>query len=357
MILISEDEERNYRLSRRSFVQCLATIPVVGLQNYIRSYNFLFEPENLAYFSPYGVKNAPLRNARLANAIKHEGLLQDHRYTVFKIPPKSDLPTRTYRKSSKSDIFLLLWVTATWIFFAGLLVASRLIPRMTWVSTTTCAVFTSWSMLLRFIEYAHVQPAAVGKDTVTDSALPDAIFILGRNNSAFVLEGSRKDIKDWTSRGLIYRQDPLGIPCWAWHGFTRLGSLLVLLFVFSVIPNGSTGDQVVFILLNTMAQMNALVGQRLNGQCSLSRLAKLEDEREPTRTHVYAKLLRRFDDAGKDWVDAAGLLPKTTVWDTWRTRVVSEKSADPKVLYNEIARGTRGHSKKDSGLSVTASPV
>jgi hypothetical protein len=115
-----------------------------------------------------------------------------------------------------------------------------------------------------------------------------------------------------------------------WQGFTRLCSLMVLLFIFSAVPNRSTLDQVAFIILNV------LVGERLNNQCVLSCLDKIEDTRVETRTHVYAKLIQRFCDAEteKQWVYASEMLPKTKVWNAWKDRVVNNAD-DPKELYRK----------------------
>jgi hypothetical protein len=186
------------------------------------------------------------------------------------------------------------------------------------------------------------------QENVTNPDETDAVFIMGRNNSAFVLEGSRKDVKDWTARSLLYKDRP-GIPSSVWQGFTRLGSFLVLLFIFSAILNGSTVDQVAFILLNGMAQMNVLVSQQLNSQRCLSKLRKLEDTQEKTRTHIYARLLRRFRNAEqkKKWVGASGLLPKTDIWDKWRVQVVLDNQKDPKELYKEISDSIDNLSKNE----------
>jgi hypothetical protein len=345
IVLISEDEERNYRLSRRSLLQCITAAPVVGLQNYVRSYDLLLEPSKEAYFSPYGVKSAPLRNFQLANALKHNKCLEDGRYTVLSIPTNRTLQDRA---SAKCRMHIALWTAATWLLFAALLVAIYKVPGTTWVSYATCGAFTGWSIILRLVEYVNVIPAKV--DEVDDPNAFDAMFIMGRSNSAFVLEGSRKDVKYWTSRGLTYRSDPLGVPTSVWQGFTRMCSLIVLLFIFSAVPNGSTLDQVAFILLNAVAQLNVLVGQRLNSRCVLSRLAKVEDTREKTRTHVYAKLIRRFRDAEteKQWVEASGMLPQTEVWKTWKERVVHNVE-DPKALYRQISLDWKHTGKSVSG--------
>ncbi|KAH7086803.1 hypothetical protein FB567DRAFT_526268 [Paraphoma chrysanthemicola] len=344
IVLISEEEERNYRLSRRSLLQCLTAAPVVGLQNYVRSYDLLLEPSKETYFSPYGVKSAPLRNIRLANALKHDKLLEDQKYTVLRIPTSR---TSQDRASQKSRMLIALWTGATWLLFAGLLVAIYKTPGTTWVSYATCAAFTGWSIILRLVEYVNVIPAAVARSEVNDPDELDAVFIMGRSNSAFVLEGSREDVKEWTSCGLTYRPDPWGVPASVWQGFTRLCSLMVLLFIFSAVPNGSTVDQVAFILLNAVAQLNVLVGQRLNSRYVLSRFVRAEDSREKTRTHVYAKLIRRFCDAETEnqWVDASGMLPKTDVWNAWKERVVNNVE-DPKDLYRAISNDQKFMRKK-----------
>lgn len=337
IVLVGEDEERNYRLSQRTFLQCLATAPVVGLQNYIRSYDLLLETSTETYFSPYGVKNAPLRNMQLANAMRHNKLLEDQRYTVYRVPPTN---TSIKPASKRCEVLLAVWTIATWILFAGLLVAICLVPGTTWVSIATCTLFTAWSVILRLVEHFNVVPATSTRDNINNPDGQDAVYILGRSNSAFVLEGSRKDVKDITSRGLTYRCNPLGIPSSVWHAFTRVGSLVVLLAIFSAVPNGSTLDQVAFILLNVVAQLNVLIGQRLNSQCVLSRLEKVEDTKEDTRTHIYAKLIRRFQAAEEDnsWVEASGLLPRTEVWDTWKHKVALNAEEDPKILYQAIAK-------------------
>jgi hypothetical protein len=347
IVLISEDEERNYRLSRRSLLQCLTAAPVVGLQNYVRSYDLLLEPSKETYFSPYGVKSAPLRNIRLANALKHEKILEDQRYTVLSIP---DSRTMQDRASYKFRMLIALWTGVTWLLFAGLLAAIYKVPGTTWVSYATCAAFTGWSIVLRLVEYVNVIPATVAESEVDAPNELDAVFVMGRSNSAFVLEGSRKDVKEWTSCGLTYRPKPWGVKASVWQGFTRLCSLMVLLFIFSAVPNGSTLDQVAFIILNAVAQLNVLVGQRLNSQCVLSRLETIEDTKVDTRTHVYAKLIRRFCDAEteKQWVDASGMLPKTEVWNAWKDRVVNNAD-DPKELYREISNDWKITSKSVSG--------
>ncbi|CAI9637427.1 unnamed protein product [Alternaria burnsii] len=339
IVLISEDEERNYRLSRRSLLQCLVAAPVVGLQNYVRSYNMLLDTSAEAYFSPYGVKSAPLRNIQLSNALKINKLLEDGRYNVYGIPTNN---AKSKSVNRKSQTFLALWTCATWAFFAGLIFGIYKSNQTTWVSLATCTTLTGWSIIIRLIEYVNVVPSISGRDHVNDPNALDAVFIMGRSNSAFILEGSRKDVKSWTSSGLVYRENPLGIPASVWQFFTRMGSLMVLLSFLTSIPNGSTADQVAFVLLNILAQANVLIGQWANSRCVLSKLSKIESINDPqnlTRTHIYAKLIRQFRQAEDvhEWVEASNMLPRTEVWDRWKVQIKEDAQKDPKKLYREIS--------------------
>jgi hypothetical protein len=238
-------------------------------------------------------------------------------------------------------------MVATWILFAGLLVAIYKVAGTTWVSLATCLIFTGWSIILRLVERCNIIPANSNGAYTTSPDGRDAMFIMGRSNAAFVLQGSRKDVKDWTSRGLTYRERPWEIPASLWQAFTHVGSLLVLLFIFSAIPNGSTVDQVAFILLNTVAQLNVLIGQRLNSQYILSKLLKVEDTKEVTRTHVYAKLIRRFRKAEEThhWVKASNMLPRTEVWDVWKAQVGEDTQEDPKTLYQTVSEDLQSASR------------
>lgn len=357
MVLIREGEELNYRLSQRSLVECLALVPVVGLQNYMCTYDSLSEPGSLTYFSPYGVKSAPLRNIQLSNAIKSGKLLEDKKYNVFRIPGNAEYLNRdSIINARRYQLRVYIWVALTWLLFTGVLVFLVLAPNTTWVGKATCGSFTAWSIVLRVVEYLNVGPALAERENVQDPEKPDAIFILGRDNSAFVLEGTREDIKGMTSRGLAYKEYLFHIPSWFWQGFTRLGSLIMLLFIFSAIPNGSTLDQVAFIIINGLAQVNVLIGQRLNGECVLSKLEKVETpeaktSKAETRTHIYGYLLRRFSEVEKEkkWVDAWGKLPNTSLWNDWRGEVVIQTIRDPKGLYRELAKKAKPQSQPTVG--------
>lgn len=336
MVLIGENEESNYRLSRRSLLQCISMVPVVGLQNYIRPYDLLLEPGTLNYFSPYGCKSAPLRNIRLTNAIRHNQLLRDQRYTVYRIPNKTNPQSAASKASARwYSLCLAAWVMFTWILFGGLLVFIILDPDTTWIGSATCGAFTGWSIILRLIERMNIEPGEIPK--VTDPDEHDAIYILGRSSAAFILEGTRRDIKRWTAQGLVYKSSgAFGIPPWLWQGFTRVGSLLMLLFIFSVIPNGSTMDQVAFIIQNVLAQLNVFLGQRLNSFCCLSELESVQNLHMETRTHMYAEVVRRFNTVNTNWIEHSGLLPKTDIWDMWRAEIVEAVDCDAKDVYSAI---------------------
>jgi hypothetical protein len=270
--------------------------------------------------------------------LKINKLLEDGQYTVYKIPTNCSKSNSIDRKS---ETFLALWTCATWAFFAGLILGICKSNQKTWVSLATCTTFTGWSIIIRLIEYVNVVPSTSGRDHVNDPNALDAVFIMGHSNSAFVLEGSRKDVKSWTSSGLVYRESPLGIPASVWQLFTRMGSLMVLLSFLTSIPNGSTADQVAFVILNIVAQANVLIGQWANSQCVLSKLSMIESISDPqnvTRTHIYAKLIRRFRQTEDvhEWVEASNILPRTEVWNRWKVQIKEDDQKDPKKLYREI---------------------
>jgi hypothetical protein len=329
MVLISEELELQYRLSQRSFAQCIAAAPVVGLQSYARSYDLLFEPGTLMYAKPYGLAIAPLRNVQLENAIKHHKLLQDSEFNVYTI--KSD---RSALQIYNFKIYL--WSFVTWLIYGGILALAIFAPYSTWIGVSNILILTSWSILIRLVEYVHIVPSTAKQTNREDDI--DAIYILGRDNSAFVLKGSRADIKAWVSRGLEYRSVIPDSAPWI-KGFTRITSLLVLLFIFSTIPNGHTMDQLAFMTLNIMAQANVLVGKRLNSERCMSQLERdnISSCKVRTRTHVYGMLIKEFKDVqGNIWIDTLDLLPKTKKWAEWKTLFLKDVQQDPKNLYNKM---------------------
>ena len=202
-VLVGEEQELKYRLSRRSILQCISAAPVVGLQTYIRSYEVLLQSGTYSYFNPSGCKVAPLRSSQLENTINRQGLLEDGKYTVYQIPDDDKATSRT-----KAQTWLFIWLVATWLIFGCIIAFTILTPKVTWIGITNVLVLTCWSITVRLVEYFYVQPTEVKASNISDPKRHDAIFILGRNNSAFVLEGNRGDIKDWTARGLIYKTRP-----------------------------------------------------------------------------------------------------------------------------------------------------
>lgn len=333
IVLIGEEQELKHRLSERSFVQCISAAPIVGLQNYIRSYDLLLDPGTLTYYSPYGCDAAPLCNFQLENAIRSNRLLKDGNFSIYQIPRSN----KKSHQALKYETVSTAWTVLTWLYFGGVIAFTILAPSTTWIGVSNVAVLTAWSVVMRLIEYVNMQPAPIDDSTVTDPTGPDAIFILGRNNSALVLQGSRKDIKDWTTRGLTYENKSPTVTSML-QGFTRFFSLLILLFVFSTVPNGHTMDQLAFIILNALGQANVLIGQWLGGKICLSKLECLLDTTVQTRTHLYKELIIRFKDAQQinQWAENLGLLPQTTVWNEWRDSVVAGNAQDAKHLYEEI---------------------
>jgi hypothetical protein len=271
---------------------------------------------------------------QLENAIRSNKLLDDKEFNIFEIRPQ---PTK-HSPVKKYDIILAAWTILTWILFGGILAFAILMPKTTWIGVTNAAVFTGWSIIIRVIEYFSLQQAQA-RETDNPNE-PDAIYILGRDNSGFVLKGTRKEIKAWTSRGLVYKSIIPGKESLI-KGLTRFTSLLVLLFIFSTIPNGHTMDQLSFILLNALGQINVLLGQWLNSRICMAELEPPSTNVVATRTNVYANLIKEFKDVNPhdDWIDVLDLLPKTKRWATWKERYSGDISQDPKLLFSQIPEG------------------
>ncbi|KAF2281165.1 uncharacterized protein EI97DRAFT_463542 [Westerdykella ornata] len=338
MVLIGEDEERKYRLSQRSLLEALAAAPVIGLQNYIRSYEFLLDGSSREYFTPYGCKTAPLRNPRLDAVISLQGLLDDGKYGVYRIRHSSETSARR-----RGQLAMILWVSTTWICSGLIFAFLGLIQSATWIGLVNCAALLLWSMILRTVEHYQIKPSNVSRETITGPNEPDAVFILGRRNSAFVLEGTRQQVKFWTARGLRYGDN--GTAARIYQNTTRAITFFLLTFIFVTIPNGSTMDQTAFVLLNILGQINVLVGRLLNSWICLAGLERQAENTDsvPSRTHIWASLLRKFDGVNKvsrDWAQGLGL-PDTDEWREWRQRIVKERHADAKQLYNTIREELR----------------
>ncbi|KAK6524347.1 hypothetical protein TWF281_011255 [Arthrobotrys megalospora] len=348
MILIGEAEESRFRSSRLTFLETLVAAPVAGIQSYLKTYDGISDFSRLTYFSPYGCKEAPLRNMKLDNTIRHLRLLDNGKYAAFQIKDGNQASHHVHR--SKYKYILPLWLIFTWFYFGALIVFWRLtpfgaLPSGTWVGITNIGALTGWSVVVRVIELAMIkqrEKTERKKGHPRDLTEPDSVIFLGKRNSGLVIEGNRQAIKLWTTNRLDYSDgDTSQIPNRYLQVFTKIGTLLVLVLVFTTVPNGSTTDQLAFVLLNILGQINVFLGLHLNAKSCL-------DELEPdarnadkvpvhNRTQVYGFLVRHFKDrVDQGWIDKAGILPKTVVWDRWKERVKTDTLSDPKVLYDTI---------------------
>ncbi|PMD65186.1 uncharacterized protein K444DRAFT_660310 [Hyaloscypha bicolor E] len=338
MVLLSEDEELNYRLMRRSIYEILCTAPAAGLQSYLRSYSVAIEKVGPIYISQLGRKSAPLRNLRLANTIASYNLLCDSRYSVYQIPALQDT------RNNLKDIRSLSWMLATWIITAAIITLLAILPDTSWVGIVNCAVLPGWSIALRIIESQCIY---IATSSPSQPDCLDSVIIIGRRNSCLILEGSRQDISRWTGLGVEVKDS---VSSKFTEYFTRITTLLILVFVFVSIPNGTLHDQVSFIAMNILGQANVKIGKYLNAKSCLGSLSKITSTNVPSRTHVYGLLLRRFGNG--DWVDEVGLLPNTAIWKDWRKLVIASQS-DSKELYEKIVQE---HSKPKENLEILVHP-
>ncbi|EPS40064.1 hypothetical protein H072_6163 [Dactylellina haptotyla CBS 200.50] len=347
MVLIGEAEESRFRSSRLTILETLVAAPVAGIQSYLKTYDGISDFSRLSYFSPYGCKVAPLRNMKLDNTIRHLRLLDDGKYAAFLIRDSNKASGHVHY--SKYKYFLPLWLVFTWFCFGALMVFWRLapygaLPPGTWVGITNIAALTGWSVIVRVMEFAMIKEAEKKerkKGNARDLEERDSVVFLGKRNSGLVIGGTRQAIKLWTSNRLDYNDGETSqIPNRYLQIFTRIGTLLVLLLVFTTVPNGSTTDQLAFVLLNILGQVNVFLGLHLNAKSCL-------DELEPdagnaakvpvgNRTKVYGYLVRHFKDLDQSWIDKVDILPKTVVWDRWKDRVKVDMLEDPRVLYDSI---------------------
>ncbi|KAL2066579.1 hypothetical protein VTL71DRAFT_2650 [Oculimacula yallundae] len=330
MVLIGETEEFNYRLMQRSLLECLTAAPVAGLQSYIRTNYALVEATGFTYFSPRGCTEAPLRNMRLVQSISRRKLLRDGSCKVYQV--------RSTEKKRGGITMLGIAAVSSWAMFVAILVSAIFLGETTWIGLSACGLLVAWSIILRTGE-RYCLGSTSWKGHQPDQS--DAVFVLGRRNSCFILQGSRKDVVKWTGQGLEQKEGEFFD--WLCTGM-RIGSLALLLYILVVIPNGTVLDQIAFILLNTMGQINVMLGQNLSAKACLEQLELVEEKAMPSRTHVYAYLLRRFGN-GK-WVEKADLLPQTNVWMKWKDAIIANPGMDPKELYgvcvdDESARGEK----------------
>ncbi|KAK6531828.1 hypothetical protein TWF694_002993 [Orbilia ellipsospora] len=325
MVLVGEGEEYNYRLMRRSVLECFAAAPIAGIQSYIHSTSSLAEATGLTYFSPSGMKSAPLRNMRLMRSIHQKSLLRDGNCNVYEIPVEP-VPQR---RINFSRLGMATWVLFTWSCLIGVFLAISRTEKLTWIGYTNVFGFVGCSIFLRLLDrYCMV----VVEQETTDPDSDDAIFILGRRNSCFVLRGRRQDLAERTGYGLKQRE---GILAKAAEWAMRLSTLIFILFIFITIPNGTTSDQVAFIIVNIIGQVNVVLLQYLKSASYFSKLKLRKELKMETRTHVNGFLIREFGEGR--WIDASGLLPQTPAWDAFRKTVAQydPKDKDDREIYKE----------------------
>jgi len=160
-----------------------------------------------------------------------------------------------------------------------------------WKGFVPCALFSGWSIDLRFLEQFRMR-----RDT-NEPTKPDKenqIVILEPRSSCIVFEGTRSNVNKWTRLGVELRPRAHG----SFTGFLMQGiSLVILIAIFAIIPNGTTWDQIVWITLNILGQMNVLICQPLNAERSLTWLNDIHPELGKvvkTRTNMYGYLIKEF---------------------------------------------------------------
>lgn len=350
MVLIGEAEERRLRSSRSTLAEVLVAAPVAGIQSYLTSFEAV--SSRLTYFSPYGCKEAPLRNVKLQSAINHLRLLDNGRYAAYSIKKiQKDEEQTADRVRHKYYHMLLLWLAFTWLYLAALILIWAfaplgLLPPGTWVGITNLTVLTGWSILVRVLEYFMVTALADLEERNSkprDKAMKDGIFFMGKRNSGLIICGTRQEIKMWTSTMLDYEEGrTFGFKNRHLQHFIRMGTIMVLLLVFVSVPNGSTTDQMVFVLLNILAQLNVFLSSHLNSKACIEELQldnESEDEDALTRTHIWAYIIRHFHNrpgVDPDWIEKSRMLPDTPIWKQWREDILIHESDDPKELYDDL---------------------
>lgn len=150
-----------------------------------------------------------------------------------------------------------------WLAVVAVMAFAVVIGETSWIGLSACFSLIGWSIVLRLWERYCLKLATV-KAYGPDQS--DAIYILGRRNSCFILQRSRKEVLKWKGQGLEQREgEEIDLICTG----TRIGSLAMLLYLLIIIPNGTTWNQVAFIMLNILGQLNALLGQRVNAKACL----------------------------------------------------------------------------------------
>ncbi|KAI1111775.1 hypothetical protein F5Y14DRAFT_300490 [Nemania sp. NC0429] len=325
LVLLSKNQEVAFRRANKRLSDVLSLAPVSGLQGYLQSYMSVVDVQDREYISPYGRKRAPLRDMRLAQMIARTGVLDDGHVTTYQI----DNDAQPSAQSRRMVVRCWLVTITSWILFSALILIAFQASSITWVGKSNLLALGIWSVFLRVLDAVSLTPSE-SKPLFPDR--PDAVIFLGRRNSAFILEGTREDVLQWTGLGLRYRT--------AWglkylHIISRIGTLLLLAFMFLTIPSGSSDDRALFFSYNVLGQLNTWLGLHMHTRRTFLELEPLSKIPVATRTHVYAVLLRRFQEE-KGWTEYVNILPRTPVWNEWRRQVV-EVDEDAKVLWERIA--------------------
>ena len=328
MVLLGEDEEKQYRLMQRSIPECISAAPVAGLQSYLRSFSTFTELSKREYLAPYSRRSKQLRNLRLDRSITLRRCLKDGHFCGYRVTPND-----TGKRSGRMLYLQWLWGVSTWLLVAAILGLTYVFGQMTWIGLSACAALVGWSIFIRLAESycLKLKPHT----EVSDKEKPDAMVLLGRRNSCFLLEGNRAEIERWVDWDITFED---GLSYTILDSFVQLGSLMLLLYIFITMPNGSTYDQIAFIGINTLGQLNVWLGQQLN---SLRCLAAFDDTKNRKddaafRTNILGALIKKFG-SGK-WLDDLSILPateETEVWRQWRQQV-GESKQNSKNLWNEI---------------------
>ncbi|KAI2619765.1 hypothetical protein GGS26DRAFT_571784 [Hypomontagnella submonticulosa] len=329
VVLLGEDEELNFRRARRRLCDVLSLAPVSGLQAYLRNYSTLMEAQDKQqYISPYGMTKRQIRSIRCAQMLSRCGLLANGTITFCTIASSP-------RKGRQVIGLCWLMTVCSWLSFAALVAVSFYSKSTTWVGISNVATLALWSVYVRALDVASFAPVET-RPPFPDK-LDSAIF-LGQDNSAFIIEGRRRDIVQWTGAGLGYRRMHA-----AWLRFlallrdtTRIGTFALLVFIVCTIPNGSDVDRIIFFAYNVLGQFNTRISLHLHAQRTLLDLQDFKKIGVPSRTHVYAEILRRGYPEG-NWAKDVGLLPKGKVWEAWRSFVVDHRDVDPKELWEQIS--------------------
>ncbi|KAI1263462.1 hypothetical protein F5Y18DRAFT_438147 [Xylariaceae sp. FL1019] len=293
LVLLGENEELGFRRARNRLPDILTLAPVSGLQPYLRSLTALMDVEARGYISPY------------AQMLVKQSLLEDGLVSIYSINGTSSTST-----------------------------AYRLIALSSWLVTSNLLAFAVWSDYLRVVDAVLIVPATTTNSFPDNS---DAAIFLGGRKSAFVLEGPRRDICRWTGLGLRHRTlpGPWRHLMTALVALARIGTFLLLSFMFMTIPNGTTDDQVVFIVYIIFGQLSTSLAIHRHTRQTRLQPRHVVDIAVLTRTHVYVAMLRRYKHDG--WVDEVDILPKTPIWTLWSQRVAYEPG-DAKKLWEECAR-------------------